>query len=202
MDACDIDCSCFWCKQVYPECCEIEKHIQSVDLPEEVTAEVAEIFRERWDKMHSPLHALAYMLEPQFQGTAFGVEVRLSLQFATNMLCIKVIRHSLLRTIAMMHSEVSMLQVRRDFKAALKKLLPKSSEFQAALSEYTKFSNREGVFADEDVMSLTKEDSKNMIPTYQFWHEYGQYLQYALHHLAVQQIAMTHAILCASSQCH
>ena len=55
--------------------CEIEKHIQKVVLPEEVREEVAAIPWERWDKMHSPLHSVRYMLEPQFQGTTFGAEV-------------------------------------------------------------------------------------------------------------------------------
>ena len=36
---------------------------------------VCKIFRERWDKMHSPLHAAAYMLEPQFRNATFGREV-------------------------------------------------------------------------------------------------------------------------------
>lgn len=61
--------------QVYAECCIIEKHIAASVLPEEVKSEVVSIFRERWDKMHSPLHSVGYMLEPQFQGTDFGIEV-------------------------------------------------------------------------------------------------------------------------------
>lgn len=36
--------------------------------------EVADIFRDRWDKLHSPLHALGYLLEPQFQGAKLGAE--------------------------------------------------------------------------------------------------------------------------------
>lgn len=65
--------------QVYPECCEIEKHIQKVTLPEQVKKDVAHIFRERWNSMHSKLHSVGYMLEPQVQGTDFSVEVRLLL---------------------------------------------------------------------------------------------------------------------------
>ena len=61
--------------QVYPECLALETHIVTCKLPEEVRQDVAEIFRARWDKMHSPLHSIAYMLEPQFQGTDFGTEV-------------------------------------------------------------------------------------------------------------------------------
>ncbi len=61
--------------QVYAECCEIEKHIQKAVLPEEVREEVAAILWESLDKMHSPLHSVGYMLEPQFQGTNFGAEV-------------------------------------------------------------------------------------------------------------------------------
>ena len=65
---------------MYPECCKIEKHIQEVPLPQEVRTEVASMFRERWDNnIHSALHSVGYMLEPQFQGTDFGVEVRLLL---------------------------------------------------------------------------------------------------------------------------
>ena len=43
-----------------------------------------------------------------------------------------------------------------------------------AISEYTKFSNREGIFGDPDIMSLTKEDSAHMIPAYQFWADHGK----------------------------
>ena len=60
---------------MYPECCEIAAHIEKTKLPADVKKDVAEIFRERWDKMHSPLHSVGYMLEPQFQTTSFGGEV-------------------------------------------------------------------------------------------------------------------------------
>lgn len=61
--------------QVYPECAAIETHIEQCKLPADVRADVATIFRQRWDDMHSPLHSVAYMLEPQFQDTDFGTEV-------------------------------------------------------------------------------------------------------------------------------
>jgi hypothetical protein len=61
--------------QVYPMCAQIEQHILDVGLDKGVEDAVAKIFRERWDKMHSPLHSAAYMLEPQFRGAAFGREV-------------------------------------------------------------------------------------------------------------------------------
>ena len=50
--------------QVYPECCAIEKHIESTKLPEDVKQDVAEIFCERWEKMHSPLHSVGCILGP------------------------------------------------------------------------------------------------------------------------------------------
>lgn len=131
-------------------------------LPEDIQSDVASIFRERWDKMHSPLHSLGYMLEPQFQGTQFGQEVRLQL----------------LASITLQASqyayEVMVLQVRRDFRNVLKRLLPEKADYQAALGQYTKYSNMEGIFGDEAIMSLTQDDSPNLIPTYQFWAEYGQ----------------------------
>ncbi|KAL3160534.1 hypothetical protein ABBQ32_14131 [Trebouxia sp. C0010 RCD-2024] len=123
--------------KVYAECCIIEKHIAASVLPEEVKTEVVSIFRERWDKMHSPLHSVGYMLEPQFQGTDFGTEVR------------------------------------TDFRETMKKLLPNSKDFKTAMAEYTKYSNREGVFGDPDIMSLTQEDSEHTVPTYQWWHDHG-----------------------------
>ena len=64
---------------MYPECCEIDKHIQEVALPEQVRKDVAHIFRERWNSMHSKLHSVGYMLDPQFQGTDFSLEVGLLL---------------------------------------------------------------------------------------------------------------------------
>ena len=66
--------------QVFAEWCEIEKHIQKAVLPEEVREEVAAIPWERWDKMHSPLHSVGYILEPQLYN--FGAEVSDSV-FAT-----------------------------------------------------------------------------------------------------------------------
>ncbi|KAL3136716.1 hypothetical protein ABBQ38_15545 [Trebouxia sp. C0009 RCD-2024] len=123
--------------KVYPECCEIEKHIQNVSLPADMNQEVADIFRDRWDKLHSPLHALGYLLEPQFQGAKLGAEVK------------------------------------ADYRKALKKMLS-STEYTKALSEITKFSNKEGVFGDPDIMSLTDENHPDHIPTYQFWAEYGE----------------------------
>jgi len=63
------------CMQVYPMCAQIEQHIKDVGLEQELQDAVAKIFRDRWNKMHSPLHAAAYMLEPQFRSAAFGREV-------------------------------------------------------------------------------------------------------------------------------
>ena len=56
-------------------CAQIEQHIKSMGLEKDLEDSVAEIFRDRWNKMHSPLHSAAYMLEPQFRNTAFGPEV-------------------------------------------------------------------------------------------------------------------------------
>lgn len=65
------------------------------------------------------------------------------------------------------------LQVKADYRKALKKMLS-STEYTKALSEITKFSNKEGVFGDPDIMSLTDENHPDHIPTYQFWAEYGE----------------------------
>ena len=61
--------------QVYPMCAQIEQHIRNVGLDKDLEESVAKIFRDRWDKMHSPLHAAAYMLEPQFRKAAFDPKV-------------------------------------------------------------------------------------------------------------------------------
>lgn len=61
--------------QVYPECLAIETHIENCTLPEDVRLDVFVIFHKRWNNMHSPLHSVAYMLEPQVQGTDFGAAV-------------------------------------------------------------------------------------------------------------------------------
>lgn len=60
-------------------CAQIEQHIMDVGLEKDLQESVSKIFRDRWDKMHSPLHAAAYMLEPQFRNTIFGREVMHSL---------------------------------------------------------------------------------------------------------------------------
>ena len=55
----------------------------------------------------------------------------------------------------------------------MKKLLPDPAEYQAAMAQYSRYSNKEGMYGDADIMSLTHEDSDNIIPTYQFWAAYG-----------------------------
>ena len=64
-----IVCDCTFLAQVYPEFFEIVAHTENAKLPPDVKQDVADIFRERWDKMHSPV---AHMLEPQFQTTNLG----------------------------------------------------------------------------------------------------------------------------------
>ena len=61
--------------QVYPMCAQIEQHILSMGLEKDLENSVRNIFRDRWNKMHSPLHSAAYMLEPQFRNTAFDPQV-------------------------------------------------------------------------------------------------------------------------------
>lgn len=67
-------------------------------------------------------------------------------------------------------------QVRTDFREAVKRMLPNSQDYIAVLSQHTKFTNKEGIFGDADIMSLTRDDSEHAIPTYQFWSEHGQFL--------------------------
>lgn len=56
-------------------CAQIQDHIKAVGMDSDLQKAVSDIFLERWNKMHSPLHAAAYMLEPQFRSTDFGREV-------------------------------------------------------------------------------------------------------------------------------
>ncbi|KAA6425523.1 MAG: hypothetical protein FRX49_04420 [Trebouxia sp. A1-2] len=123
---------------VYPECLAIETHIENCTLPEDVRLDVFVIFHKRWNNMHSPLHSVAYMLEPQVQGTDFGAAVR------------------------------------KDFRDGVRRMVETSDEYKAVLSQHAKFTNKEGIYGDEDIMSLTQDDSEHSILTYQFWAEYGQ----------------------------
>ncbi|DBA79998.1 TPA: hypothetical protein ACH3X1_008201 [Trebouxia sp. C0004] len=116
--------------KVYPECLAIQTHIENCKLPEDVRPDVAEIFRERWDKMHSPLHSVAYMLSLN-------------------------------------------IRVRKDFRDGARRMVETSDEYKAVLSQHTKFTNKEGIYGDEDIMSLTQEDSEHSIPTNQFWAGHG-----------------------------
>ena len=56
-------------------CAQIQQHIRDVGLDKDLEDSVWTIFTERWNKMHSPLHAAAYMLEPQFRNAHFGREM-------------------------------------------------------------------------------------------------------------------------------
>ena len=120
--------------------------------------DVADIFRERWEKMHSPLHSVGYMLEPQFQDADFALEVSLWV----------VPLHNCMQCYSAHDA-----QVRKDFREAMKRMLPKS-DYVAVMSQHTKFTNKEGIFGDPDIMSLTRDDSEHAIPTYQFWMEHGK----------------------------
>ena len=62
--------------QVYPTCLQVEDHILNFDTDPALKQKVGEIFRDRWEKMHSPLHAAAFVLEPEFMMTEFEQEVR------------------------------------------------------------------------------------------------------------------------------
>lgn len=113
-----LQCNCEIIVQVYPECCAIETHIESTKMPDDVKQDVLDIFRNRWDKMHSPLHSVGYMLEPQFQGTDFGSEVSrtspLVVQFAqllSVLLCITVCIVSVLQKTALLCIAVCVISV-------------------------------------------------------------------------------------------
>ena len=53
-------------------------------------------------------------------------------------------------------------------------MLPERNDYIGVLSEHTKFTNKEGIFGDAAIMSMTRDDSERAIPTYQFWQEYGK----------------------------
>ncbi|DBB04928.1 TPA: hypothetical protein ACH3X3_15287 [Trebouxia sp. C0006] len=55
----------------------------------------------------------------------------------------------------------------------MKRMFPNSEDYKAVLSQHTKFTNKEGIYGDADIMSLTQDDSEHAIPTYQFWSEHG-----------------------------
>ena len=44
----------------------------------------------------------------------------------------------------------------------------------AAHAELSSYTNREGIFGDSDVMSVTEDGHKYQIPTYQFWNQEGK----------------------------
>jgi len=68
-----------------------------------------------------------------------------------------------------------LLQVKTDFRVVLKKMIP--DEHVAAHTEYSSYTNNEGVFGDPELMSLTEDGHKYQIPTYQFWNQEGETLQ-------------------------
>ncbi len=60
----------------------------------------------------------------------------------------------------------------------MKRMFPNSEDYKAVLSQHTKFTNKEGIYGDADIMSLTQDDSEHAIPTYQFWSEHGMLMLY------------------------
>lgn len=67
------------------------------------------------------------------------------------------------------------MQVRTDFRQAVKKMMSTPAEYMAVMSQHTKFTNREGIFGDTEIMSLTRDDNEYSVPTYQFWAEHGKH---------------------------
>ncbi len=61
--------------QVYSMCVEIQKHLDKLGLDAELQQAVSSLWLARWNWFHSPLHAAAYMLEPQFRLAEFSREV-------------------------------------------------------------------------------------------------------------------------------
>lgn len=64
-----------------------------------------------------------------------------------------------------------MLQVKTDFRKAVKKMMP--DDHVSAHTQFSSYTNNEGVFGDPELMSMTKDGHKNQIPTYQFWNQEG-----------------------------
>ncbi len=56
------------------------------------------------------------------------------------------------------------VQVRKDFRDGVKRMVETADEYKAVLSQHTKFTNKEGIFGDEDIMSLTQDDSEIPFP--------------------------------------
>ena len=61
--------------QVAPRCAKIYKHIENVGLEKDLEEAVCEIFWSQWDKLLSPLHYAACLLEPQSRSAADGYKV-------------------------------------------------------------------------------------------------------------------------------
>lgn len=60
-------------------CLQIDRHIKRIGLNQDLLASTLGIFREQWNLLHTPLHAAAYVLEPQFKSAALGRGVCISL---------------------------------------------------------------------------------------------------------------------------
>ncbi|DBA80562.1 TPA: hypothetical protein ACH3X1_007822 [Trebouxia sp. C0004] len=66
-----------------------------------------------------------------------------------------IVLKPLVRLLRLVDSNMpSMSKVRRDFRDAVRKLVP-ASDYIAVLSQHTKFTNKEGIFGDADIMTLT-----------------------------------------------
>ena len=47
-------------------------------------------------------------------------------------------------------------------------------EFVVAHTQFSSYSNNEGIFGDPVLMTMTEDGHKNQIPTYQFWNQEGE----------------------------
>jgi hypothetical protein len=75
----------------------------------------------------------------------------------------------------MSHRIHFLLQVKTDFRNVLKKMNP--DEHITARTEYSSYTNTEGIFSDPELMTMTEDGHKHQIPTYQFWNQEGETVQ-------------------------
>ena len=83
--------------------------------------------------------------------------------------------------------------VKTVFRNAVKKMMPK--DHVSAHTQFSSYTNNEGIFGDPEMMSMTEDGHKNQIPTYQLWSQEGK----TAHTL---QLIQTHASHVADLCCH
>lgn len=144
--------------KVYWGMFKLQEHIAA--MPSNKRAPLQRAFKDRWEMLHSDLHSVAYMLDPEYSD----------------------------------HDSKSVEEVMTGWLNVLDKMYDDEEDKQSVISDYSKYQNKEGIFARDVVWA-----SAHRMPAWKWWAEFGATVPH-LQKLAIKVLAQpTAAVACERS---